>query len=609
MQTWQATAADGRETELSLPGTPSLFAGSTTVEYRTTLPEPRDPGEDVAVLTLRGLYARAEVEVEGRLDGEGAVEHDPYFVPLRVPFVPDCETEIVVTCHAPADRFGGIHDTDRVPDEQTVPGVWWGLSVETGPFPYLENVTVRPEQGEDGPALRVQTSVLTDGSCSERLTYSVRPEGQSRGGGTMEREQIETPGAGRTTVERTLSLRDPAPWWPRRFGEQNRHVLRVKLGSQEQTVSFGIRDIALEEGSLFVNGEQVPIRGVNLLDGNPADIERAIETGANLVRAHAHVPPTALYEACNEAGLLVWQDLPLTGPGAFDVDRGRTLADAVAKRAARHPSVAVYAAHDDPMRVASGLGRGLLDRLRLRWRAWRVDYDPAPAAKLAAALPDPAVSAIGGPGLGCDAAAYYPGWRYGTPEDIGALLERYPAAVVAEYGAAAPGPDLGPSAPTGRDATAPWLAGGGQTVAGEPEAARAYQARLVETVGESLRRERVGAIAFCLRDAARGGFGVYTRHGEAKPARDTLARVFNPVQAFLGDPSPGNSSVLVVNDTGQTVRGTLRWRAGDAGDSLDVSVDGGDSWSGGPISIPATAETVDLELAGEQRHATNVYEL
>ena len=609
MQNWQATAADGRETELSLPGVPSLFAGSQTVEYRTTLPDPRDPGEDVAVLTLRGLYAHAEVAVEGRLDGEGVVKHDCYFVPLRVPFVPDRETEVTVTCHAPADRFGGIHDTDRVPDEQTVPGVWWDVSVDTGPLPYLENVAVRPEQSDDGPVLRVQTSVLTDGPCSDRLTYSVRPAGQSRGGGAMERERVEATGAGRTTLERTVPLRDPAPWWPRGVGEQNRHVLRVKLGDQEQTVTFGVRDVALDDGSLLVNGEHVPMRGVNLLDGDPADVERALDVNANLVRAHAHAVPTALYEACDEAGLLVWQDLPLTGPGAFDVARGRTLADALAQRAARHPSVAVYAAHDDPMRVASGLGGGLLDRLRLRWRAWRAGYDDGAATELARALPDPAVPAVGGPGLGCSAAAYYPGWRYGTPGDMGWLLERYPADVVAEYGAAAPGPDVDPRAHTDRDSTVPWLADDGQTTADEPDAARAYQTRLVETVGGSLRRGRVDAVAFCLRDAGEGGFGVYSRDGEAKPARDALARTFEPVQAFLGDPPPGETPVVVVNDTRQAVRATLRWQAGDAGDTLDVSVDGGATWSGGPISVPTAAETVTLELLGDRVQSTNTYEL
>ena len=616
MQEWRATADDGRQTELSLPGVPPSFAGSETVEYRTVLSDPRDPTDDIVVLTLSGLYARAEVDVEGRLDGDGPVEHDVYFRPLRVPFVPDAGTEVCVTCHAPTDRFGGVHDTALVPDEETVPGVWWEFSLESGPLPYLETVAVRPESGADGTVLRVRASVLTGRARSERLTLSVRPEGQSRGGGAMERVQVETDGPGRTSVEHTLDLRDPAPWWPRGFGRQNRHVLRVRLGEHSRTVTFGIRDVTRENGSLRINGESVPVRGVNLLDGTPKDIERAVDTNANLVRAHAHVPPVEVYEACDEAGVLVWQDLPLTGSGAFDTGRGRRLAEALARHTAGHPSVAVYAAHDDPVTVTERLGDGLFDRLRLRWRAWRVDYDPGPATELAAALPGPGFPAVGGPGLGCDAASYYPGWRYGTAGDTEGLLDRYPAEVVAEYGAVAPGPaeETATADGTGGGVTADTDSGtavgdGTRARADDPDATRTAQAALLKTVTESLRRERVGAVAFCLRDAGGPEFGVYTRDGEPKPARDSLKQALSPVQAFLTDPSDGESNLLVLNDTAQTVTGTVRWRAGDTGGSLDVSVEGGGHWSGGPVTIPDTAETVELELVGETVHAENSYEL
>ena len=601
MQEWQATADDGRETELSLPGTPSLFAGSETVEYRTALPDPRDPGDDIAVLTLRGLYAHGTVDVPGRFDGTGPVTHDIYFRPLRVPFEPGRETEVTVTCHAPEDRFGGIHDTDTVPDEQTVPGVWWDVSLDTGPLPYLESIAVRPESGSK---LRVRASVLTGGPCSEPLTYSVRPAGRSRGGGTMDRICLDVETAGRTTVEHTLPLRNPALWWPRGFGNQNRQVLRVKLGDQERTTTVGVRDVTVENGSLRVNNEPVPIRGVNLVDSTVTDVERALEVNATLVRAHAHVPPPTVYEACDEAGLLVWQDLPLTGPERFDVGRGRELAGALAEQTARHPSVAVFAAHDDPVTVATELGAGLLDRLRLWWQARRASYDADPARKLAAALPEPSYPAVGGPGVNCDAGAYYPGWHYGTPSDIGRLLARYPAAVVAEFGAPAPASD---------DAGGEWAATpaftGPVSEADDAAAARTGQAGLVGVVSERLRRERVGAVAFCLRDTGVSTFGVYGVDGEPKPARDALARAFEPVQAFLANPSTGTNRVVVVNDTTSAVRATLQWRAGGAGDSLDVAVDGHGTWSGGPVKIPADAETVTLELVGDDLRVENAYVL
>ena len=598
MKSWRATAGDGRECELERPGVPSSLAGAESVEYRTTLPDPRDPADDIAVLTLRGLYAHMTVDLPGRLDGDGPVEHDVYFTPLRLPFVPDGQTDVGLSCRAPTDRFGGSHDTDWVPDEQTVPGVWRGVSLETGPLPYLESVAVWPERGESGPCLRVRTSVLTGGPTTDRLSYTVRPAGDSRGGGTMERSRIETDTAGRTVVEHTVALRSPALWWPRGFGDQNRHVLKLALDEQERTTTVGICDVTVENGSVLVNGEPIPIRGVNLVDSRAADIDRALELNATLVRARAHVPPEPLYDACDEVGLLVWQDLPLTGPGPYDTERGHALARSFTRQTARHPSVAVYAAHSDPTTIASGFRSARLSPAALAGPKRDVRHRVGARTRRGAARP-----AVGGPGLGCDAAAYYPGWRYGTPDDIGWLLARYPAEILAAYGTPAPG-----GGPENRTDATPVVT---HSIAGVdgPIATRAAQARLLGRVTERLRRERVGAVACCLRDAGEAGFGVYGRDGEPKPARDTLARAFEPVQAFLVEPSAGVSRVVVVNDTTERVTGTLRWHAGDTSGTLDVTVESRGRWESGSLPVPPDTDRIGLELVSDGHRVENRYAL
>ncbi|PSP27352.1 hypothetical protein BRC65_06160 [Halobacteriales archaeon QH_2_65_14] len=334
---WQATATGSEKTEpVSVPGTPAGLAGSEAVRYKTRFPDPRDGDDDVAVLELRGLYAHAELEVTGdRVDGEGPVEHDAYFAPLGVPFVPYEDNELVVTCHAPRDRFGGLHDTDLVPEEGRVPGIWWDATLSSAPLPYIEDVAVRPELTGDGARLRVRTTVVADEALSERITYSVKPAGDSRRAGMMERATVETDGPGRTTVEHEITVRDPALWWPRGLGEQNRYTLRAKLDDSELSVTTGICDVGFEDGHLVVNDEPLPVRGVNLLTADPADVERALELNATLVRAHAHVLPPACYELCDREGLLVWQDMPLTGPGGFDADRGARLADLLTREYSR----------------------------------------------------------------------------------------------------------------------------------------------------------------------------------------------------------------------------------------------------------------------------------
>lgn len=575
VEQWWARA-DEQETQVELPGRPAACIGADRVEYHRTLSDSVPAGADIAVLTLSGLYAHAEVDVSGRFDGDGALTHDTYFEPLSVPFIPDGEQRVRVTCSPPKDRFGGIYDTDLVGPENSVPAIWWDVTVESGTLPYLETLQVTPERSPDGTQLRVRASVLAAEPTQERITYSVRPEGQSRGSGMMERATVETTGRGRTVVEHTVALRDPTRWFPRTVGSQNRHVLRAKLGGQERTVTFGVRDATLDDGAIRVNGEVVPIRGVTLFDATPEDIERAATLNANMVRFVGHVPADAVYAACDSAGMLVWQDLPLTGPGSFDVGRGQALARALARRTARHPSVVAFSVHDDPVSVGDGLGAGFIDRLRLRWRAWRATYDDTDARAVAEELPDPTVPAVCGPGLGCRAAAYYPGWRYGSPSDIKRLLARYPASVVAAYGA-----------PSNTETNY-------------------SQGTVLRTVTEHLRYERVGAIAYALRDGTPESFGVYDEQGSQKPARDVLARAFEPVQAFLTSPTAKKSSVAIVNDTPHERAVTVSVAADEQLATFDIRVGPDDVWESDPLRIPPTQE-LTLSVSGESNTVENKY--
>ncbi|PSP42485.1 hydrolase, partial [Halobacteriales archaeon QH_2_66_30] len=540
VEEWQATALEDGSSgfqDVTVPGRPAAFAGAEGVRYRTRFDDPRDPGDDVAVVELEGVYARAEVEATGeRLDGDWVAEHDAYFEPLRIPFRPGEENELVVTCRAPGDRFGGIHDSELVPEELRVPGIWWDATIETCTLPTIDSLTVTPEVTEEGARLHVETTVLTDGPIDERITYSLRPEGDLNARGMMERESVEIDAAGKTTVEHTVEIRDPALWWPRELGRQHHYTLTAKLDGAEHSQKTGFCEVGFEDGQFRVNGEPLNVRGVNLLTDSPEDVDRALSVNANLLRAHAQVLPEAVYERCDEEGLLVWQDLPLTGPGGFDKDRGKYLARTLSRQYGAHPSLAAYGVHDDPVDAfASGLGSGFLDGLRLRWRAWRSDYDAALAEEVADAFPDtrPVFPVVGGPGVDGDAASHYPGWDYGDAADIDTLLERYPAAVVAEYGAGALPADADGAA---ADAAGFDAAKHDRRVPGNHEDSQAYQASLLQTISERLRADRVPAVAFSLRDTDTAGMGIFAHDGTPKASTETLARSFAPLQAFLADP-------------------------------------------------------------------------
>ena len=599
---WRATAVGEGETaerEVTVPGKPGEFADADGVTYVTAFDDPREASDDVAVLSLRGLYAHAEVDVTGeRLDGQGLIEHDAYFEPLRVPFRPFEDNELSITCRSPQDRFGGLHDTDAVPDTSGVPGVWWDATLEGRTLPYIDSMRVRPEVTDDGAVLHVRTTVVTDEQMDERVTYSLKPAGDLSTRGMMDRGAIDASGPGKTTAEHTIEIRDPALWWPRGLGDQNRYTLRAKLGDSERTVTTGIADVEREGDRFVVNGEPVPIRGVGLDTAEPADIQRAVETNANLVRARGHVLPPAVYEAANEAGMLVWQDLPLTGPGEFDTDRGADLARRLADTYGHHPSLAAFSVHDEPTAAfADGLGSGLLDSLRLRWRAWRADYDRESADEVAKAIPDtwPVFPVVGGPGIDHDAAAYYPGWDYGEAADIDSLLARYPTEILGAFGAGSVGKEVETTANFDADTHAAHLAGG-------VEASQSYQREVLETVAETARRDGVGAVAATLRDTDSAGKGVYAVDGTPKTAQEALASVFEPVQVFLdGD------EAVVVNGTASPAAVTLSWEAGEETGEEELTV-GEAGRSHTPLDLPDEASEVVLTLAVRGSTIRNRYD-
>jgi beta-mannosidase len=133
-----------------------------------------------------------------------------------------------------------------------------------------------------------------------------------------------------------LEVPDPALWWPRGYGEQPLYEVELELRSEAGPLDtwrrrIGFRTVELDRspdahGSGFtfvVNGERLFARGVNWIpdDVFPSRITReryrtrltqAAEAGVDLVRIWGGgiYESEDFYEACDELGLMVWQDFP-----------------------------------------------------------------------------------------------------------------------------------------------------------------------------------------------------------------------------------------------------------------------------------------------------------
>lgn len=564
--------------EVEVPGRPAQFSGAEAVAYRAAFSDPRGPAESHAVLVLEGVYAHARVW----LNGSELAAHDAYFEPLWIPLSLAAENELIVECRAPEDRFGGTHDTDLLAPEKRVPGIWWDARIETHADPFIERLAVTPRiEGRDA-TVDVSATVVSDEPLDDRVTVSLRPAGDTRGGGMMNRVRVATD-PGRATVTERVDVRNPSLWWPHDAGDQPRYAIRAKLGDAERTVTTGLRTVTHGEDGLQVNGDRVSARGISVLDGTTADVEEVVAAGANLLRAHAHVLSPAVYEACDRKGVLVWQDLPLTGPGEFDPERGVALAERLLEARRRHPSLAAVGVHDDPVAAyADGLGSGFLDRLRFRWRAWGAGYDASDAERVAEAVEAvPTFPVVGRPGIDPDAATLYPGWEFGAPSDLNWVCDRYDlTGPVAEFGAGERG-----------------------------EWARSEQATTVGQVAKALRLRSTDVMcAFTLRDEATDGMGLLAPDGGRKPAFARIAAAYEPIQAFLADPTPGESEVVVRNDGPADAALTVEWDQDGEREQRELAVSAGEQSTATTLTL-SPGDRVTLGVAREDEVTTNAYDI
>jgi beta-mannosidase len=169
-----------------------------------------------------------------------------------------------------------------------------------------------------------------------------------------------------------IAVDRPALWWPRGHGEQPLYRLNVELTRADVLLDrreqqIGLRTVRLntepdEIGSRFaleINGRGVFARGANWIpdglfpseigpDRYRARIRQARDANMNMLRVwgggiYEH---DAFYQACDQLGVMVWQDFMFTCATYPEEEPYRSLVEAEARhnitRLSSHPSVVLW---------------------------------------------------------------------------------------------------------------------------------------------------------------------------------------------------------------------------------------------------------------------------
>ncbi len=240
--------------------------------------------------------------------------------------------------------------------------------VVTDPL-HLSKVFVdTPNVSQESAQVAVRTTVRNDHSeAAEGSLEAIfkGPDGKAMGRSSA---AFVLAGGSETSVDLNgLSLPNPALWSP---ASPNLYTVELALKLKDEIVDqrqqrFGLRWFRFDPNRGFIlNGSPLKVQGVNRHQDRAGygfavpnrlhreDIELIKAMGANFVRLAHYPQDPAVLEACDELGLLVWEEIPVvTGVGteAFAATAKNMLRDMIEQHY-NHPSIVVWGLMNETIR-------------------------------------------------------------------------------------------------------------------------------------------------------------------------------------------------------------------------------------------------------------------
>jgi beta-mannosidase len=361
------------------------WIGRTDWTYRARFTW-RPDGAARQELVAEGLDTIATVSLNGTELGRTANQHRTYRFDVTGVLVAG-ENEVVVAFAAPVDaaerlarelgtrphvnhhpynairKMASNYGWDWGPDVATA-GIWKPIRIES--WSDVRIASVRPLATVDGDRGVLDAHVelaWNDEPAIATATVEVQV-------GEVTATAIVP--AGRTSVLVTAEVEDVRRWWPRGHGDQPLYPVTAEVTGPGGIAHawdgrVGFRTVALdvapdEHGEPFtivVNGEPVYVRGANWIPDDAfvtrltaesyrRSIGDAVDAGMNLLRVWGGgiYESEHFYRACDELGVLVWQDFPFACAAYAEEEplRGEVEAEAreAVTRLSQHAGLALW---------------------------------------------------------------------------------------------------------------------------------------------------------------------------------------------------------------------------------------------------------------------------
>ncbi|MEQ1872617.1 MAG: hypothetical protein ABL953_02730 [Ilumatobacteraceae bacterium] len=347
------------------------------VLYRHRFEQERPERGRRRFVTLDGVFYQADVWLDGAYLGDP----EGYFFPhsFDITGLSRLATEHVlaveVACAPQRQRTakrnitGVFQHSDTLDQDWNPGGLWAPVHIEETGAVRIDRLRVLCRDANDSRAhLRIHARLDSDTTRTITLRTSV---GTQSSGRTVVVEHSRSLAGGMNEVDWNLDVGDPDLWWPWSLGAQpltdvtvevltERDTAHEGTVSDTRTVRTGLREVAMQDWMISVNGERLFSKGADLAptraalaEASPEEVRRDIEfardAGLDLVRVQGHIGRPELYAAADELGMLVWQDFPLQWGYTRTIRKQavRQAREAV-DLLGHHPSIVLWCAHNDP---------------------------------------------------------------------------------------------------------------------------------------------------------------------------------------------------------------------------------------------------------------------
>lgn len=333
----------------------------TTANYLRDLYIPSEWRDKRLFLRFFGVQNVADVFVNGEHAGEhrGGYTAFTFEITDLVRYDYDNSLHVMVSNTLENDIFplstemntyGGIYrDAELiVTDRTTITPMFYGTDG------LLVNQTSVTRERVDG-SITLYLSSTKDAACNVGVSLT-GPDGY-----VVVRKSLRAKTDGKA-VTIPFAIENPELW---SLCDPKLYTVEAVAGSDTLRIKTGFRSIDVTAENRFrLNGRTVPVRGVTLYhDRTPVgnalresdydeDLQMIRDLGANALRSATAPHAPYLYDRCDELGMLVWIDFPLTQtsflgdiayiPSQRLKDNGRTQLYEIIAQNYNHPSVAMW---------------------------------------------------------------------------------------------------------------------------------------------------------------------------------------------------------------------------------------------------------------------------